>query len=800
MNSDRDDRMTTKRKGLIAKLFARRVPQIMGVYIGACWLVVEMGEWAAEQFGLAPGLVAYVFVLMIALLPSVGVLAWNHGAPGKDRSPRFEKAFVPANLVAAVIAVVAFFGYAPPGAPGSAIPPAESAVVERIVVDEAGEERTFTVAREGYHRFVLASVWQQADDTRALDWRQYAVPWLVHVVLNRDPLISTTTVYTANIANDLRDAGFPDATGEPRALALKLAERIGVQYLLRGELDAGDEGLVLTARVIEVGTGAVTGEVRVEGADLFEATARLADEVRPLLTPPNAPDDRFTKLPMQEITTSSAAALEALIEGLNRTQLDRDLDDAVTALERAREIDPTFALAHVWLHQVHRMRGDLAAATESAERALALEYKLDSELVFGIKANRIAMSGDYATAMRVLRMWTEVHPESFSAWITLAQNMLTMGDVDEARRALEAAERVDPSATRLQRMFASLETLSGDYEEAANRLRVYIQEEPGDVAARLELGGVLIHAGQSEAAMDAFREAELLADDPRLAQLRQASLHTRMGRFEAADRILNPLLAASGPPDRLAPVLAARIDRLNAAGRAADALALVEREEAALLSGLGPTTFWTRWAEWAHGAHRALGDREAAYAALARAEEALGDPMGRYLAMHRLELLIEDDASEDALQAEMERLAFFETQFTFPGAVALVEAARAKLQAHDGDTAGAVETMRVARERHRGSGLSFDLDSMESYDFELARFLYLDDQQAEARTRLDELLSKHPAHGEARLERARLAVDAGRPDDALADLEHLIAQWEEASPDYQPLIEARRLQLSVTGD
>ena len=34
--------MGEDRKGFIAELFARRVPQIMGVYIGACWLVVEI--------------------------------------------------------------------------------------------------------------------------------------------------------------------------------------------------------------------------------------------------------------------------------------------------------------------------------------------------------------------------------------------------------------------------------------------------------------------------------------------------------------------------------------------------------------------------------------------------------------------------------------------------------------------------------------------------------------------------------------------------------------------------------------
>jgi tetratricopeptide (TPR) repeat protein len=797
--------MTTEQKGFIAELFTRRVPQIMGVYIGACWLTVEMGEWAAEQLGLAPGLVAYVFVLMIALLPSVAVLAWNHGAPGRDRSPKFEKFFVPANLVAALVGVVAFFGYAPPGAPGSAIAPVESAVVERTVVDEAGEERTFTVAREGYHRFVLASFWQQAntgnetnsetetDPDAAPDWRQYAVPWLLGVALNRDPLLSVRTAYELNIANELRDAGFPDAVGEPRALAIRLAERAGLRYLLRGELSAGADGLVLTARVIDARSGEVTGEARAEGAGLIEATERLADQLRPLLTPEGAPEDRFTTLPLAEAASSSEAAIEALIEGLNRLQLRRDFEGAVEAAERAREIDPTFALVHVWLNQLYRFVGDLPAASAAAEQALTLEYKLDSEVVFAMKANRFAQSGDYPTAMRVLRMWTEVHPESFQAWITLAQNMIAMGDVEEARRALREAERVDPSATRLQRMFATVESLSGDYEEAARRLRAYIAEEPRDADARLELGRALIRAGQPEAAMDAYREAELVADDSRRPRLAQAALHVRQGRLEAADRILDPMLAAGGPPDRSVPVLMVRFDRLSAAGRDRDLLALVAAEEEALKSGLGPQGYWLRYAEWVSEANRTLGELDAAADAVTRAEEALGDPIGRFLALHRMELLMAEGAPIEALEAQVERLAFFETQFSVSGAVAMVGWARAKLASARGESAAAVAAMREARELFRESGSSLDADSMEAFDLELARLLRADGQDAEARRLLDDLLVQHPALGKARLERAALSADSGDADAARDDLERLFEQWSEASDGYAPLARARSL-------
>ena len=306
--------MAPERRGWIAELFARRVPQIVGVYIGACWMTVEIGDWVTERVGAPPDLIAYVFVLMIALLPSVAVLAWNHGAPGKDRSPRFEKLFVPANLVAALVAVVAFFGYAPPGAPGSSIPSAESAVVERTVVDETGTERTFTVARAGFHRLVFTSFYglDEGGDGDGRDWRRYAAAWLVMVALNRDPLISVVSPYRNGVASDYIEAGYPDALGEPRALAVRQAQRIGARYVVRGGLSRSDSGIRLRATVIEAESGAVTGEVEADGADLVEASAALALELRPLLAPDlDQGVQRFTRVPLAEAATPSRSDARA---------------------------------------------------------------------------------------------------------------------------------------------------------------------------------------------------------------------------------------------------------------------------------------------------------------------------------------------------------------------------------------------------------------------------------------------------------------------------------------------------------
>ena len=53
----------TSERGFFAGLLNRRVPQILGLYIGGVWLCIEIGQWLAEEFAVPARLPAYLFVL-----------------------------------------------------------------------------------------------------------------------------------------------------------------------------------------------------------------------------------------------------------------------------------------------------------------------------------------------------------------------------------------------------------------------------------------------------------------------------------------------------------------------------------------------------------------------------------------------------------------------------------------------------------------------------------------------------------------------------------------------------------------
>lgn len=787
----------------IGNLLARRVPQILGLYVGAAWLTVEMGEWVTDQLGLPGGWVLYVFLVLVVMLPSVVLLAWNHGQPGRDRWTRGEKIGLPLNgLLAAVVVTALIVGEGP--VPTSPTVYAGSAVVERTLVDETGQEQTFAVAREGFHRRIATFFWSQEDaagDGADASWESYAIAWLLNIDLGRNPLLSVLTPYSGDWIDELRSAGFEDAVGEPLSLALSLAREADVEQIIRGRFDRSDGEFRLQAEVVDVETGRIVVEHEARGESLVAAVSSLTDAVsRELFDGIERDAASFVDIRLQEASSASVEALEVMVRSFNAYHFDRDTELALESVRRAIEIDPEFALAYARLYSLLRANGQFDAAAAAIDRALALDYKLDSELVFGLKANRYAVLGDYDKAIRVLEMWTEVHPDSLQAQVTLANNLITIGRLDDAATAIQAAREIDPDDPSLDRLRFNLEKLRGNYDEAAQRLQSYIESEPQDSAARLELGSLYLLQGMFDRARRVLEDAQMVASDPFAAELQLMLLDARSGRLPEVLSDTAAALERLDRPNERSQVLMVRYRALSSAGRFNDLLDLLASNQETLTEAMPSMNVWMLVAQIRSEAYQALGRPDDAMAALEAAESRVGDPMARYMAFHRLEVLAEFSGDPDEMARQLERFRFFKTNFSYSGMQAYLRFAEALMAASQDRTGEAVERMRAAAQALRGSGVALDFYALDGFDFALARMLAEDGSNAEARSVIDDLLERHPAFGEARLLLARLHEADGRIDEARAQLDRLLQQWEGADPDYLAYQEALALRAGLDSE
>ena len=95
-------------KSLIKTLLERRIPQILGSYVVAGTSFILFIEYLIEKYQFPSFYPTLALFALIAILPSVIILAYFHGAPGKDEWTKIEKIGVPINVL--FIAGVLFFG------------------------------------------------------------------------------------------------------------------------------------------------------------------------------------------------------------------------------------------------------------------------------------------------------------------------------------------------------------------------------------------------------------------------------------------------------------------------------------------------------------------------------------------------------------------------------------------------------------------------------------------------------------------------------------------------------------------
>jgi hypothetical protein len=143
----------------------RRVLPALGVYVGACWVVIEILDRLTDRYFLSPYLTDIVFWGLYSLLPTVFLLAWTHGRPGKDRATRAEKIGIPLNLIASISLVLMVFGSKD-----------LSATAELVTVaNELGQNESHYVPKDSYRRRLAVFFFSNDSGDPALDWLQYGV-------------------------------------------------------------------------------------------------------------------------------------------------------------------------------------------------------------------------------------------------------------------------------------------------------------------------------------------------------------------------------------------------------------------------------------------------------------------------------------------------------------------------------------------------------------------------------------------------------------------------------------------------
>ncbi len=818
--------MSEKKAGFIDNLWQRRVPQIVGIYIAAVWMAVEIGDWMVERFGLPPSLTSYIFVAMIAMLPALIVVTYGHGAPGKDRWTGLERAVLGINVI---VAAAALYLLVPAGSGDrvdrsvwtsdtasentSSVPPPPTPnpqpapnngvapMAKVTVMDESGVEQEFMVPREGFHRrvglFILESETVAEDEA----WLAYGLPWLMAEDLQRSPLLSANTrLSSPGMQEYFRQRGFGERKPVPRSLALKYASERNYSAALFGRYQRDADGnLVLEVSAIDPETGESLGEaVRASAADWLTAVDSVTSELRDQIAVSNprsgqlVADER-----LRDYLSNDFNAVRQLIESFAAVAFDNNYPLAIELANAAAAADPTFADANARLAQLYRLSGRNAEAAAAINAALQHDYKLYSETKFGLQANRYALQQDIPKVLEALKLWTQVHPNSVQAFNLLRWNSMAFGELDVAEQAAKRVLELDPSDLQQLRALAQIQTMRGDLEGAQRWLEQYMEQKPADVGARLQLARNKIRQGLLGQARSDFEAAALIDSNNLAGELGVADLDIRAGQFNRANQRLLALLERANTDRQRVEVLQVYANYYLTNGQIGKLIDTYLEMETLAASYDVPISVIFTYSFPRAFYHAAVGQFDTADSILAKLEEELEPPFDDYLAFGHM-AVAEKTEDRARYEAAFGRIKAFNEQISNPLNDSFLLAGDAQLAVWDGDFGRSANLFEQAIEQLSTSVVGAEsMDQIDSFGLKLAQCARMAGNFDSAAGQLDELLQRFPVWPEARIERARVLIGQSSIAEARSELDEVLATLSSADDSYDLLNAARSLRTEL---
>jgi TolB-like protein/Flp pilus assembly protein TadD len=380
-------------------------------------------------------------------------------------------------------------------------------------------------------------------------------------------------------------------SGDSRAVRQRgeVARTIDVDTIVEGSLRPADDGLAVSVRVVQAGSGTVlwSETFNAQLRTLLDTERMIASRVAEALR------SRFTGA-SRAGPTPPADALEAYFRGWqeyyglspNPTRLARD------QFARAVALAPDFAQAQAALGYVTGLLGTsyreipIADAIAEAERLGELARSLDPTYGFAealLGWVRATGHWDWSGAEVHYRRAIELNPSDANTRALYSQLLMANNRLEPALSEARIAQRLEPlNSARISTVAICLYYLRR-YEEAIAEDNLLLAANPSSAIAHLGLGRFLAQMGQYDEAVAMIRSGPNRDVPPVQAEL--ARILYLAGQHDAADRITLTLRQAFAEgrlsPDQLAFVEVAR-------GRHDDALALLRDAVDARL----PSVIW----------------------------------------------------------------------------------------------------------------------------------------------------------------------------------------------------------------
>jgi Flp pilus assembly protein TadD len=217
------------------------------------------------------------------------------------------------------------------------------------------------------------------------------------------------------------------------------------------------------------------------------------------------------------------------------------LDEAISHLQKAVEIQPGFAEAYNNLGNALRQRGQTDLAIAHFQKALQLEP--NNAPAYGNLGSALLEKGQVNEAIAQFRKALQVEPTQVDLLNNLAYALLRNGQGNQAIALLQTAIELRPRFADAHNNLGNLLIQSGQVDEAIACYRKALELQPNNAPAHSNLGRALLQKGQLNEALPQFQMATQLSPNSAEVENDLAGALIQGGKLDEARIHLQKALA-----------------------------------------------------------------------------------------------------------------------------------------------------------------------------------------------------------------------------------------------------------------
>jgi serine/threonine protein kinase/tetratricopeptide (TPR) repeat protein len=343
----------------------------------------------------------------------------------------------------------------------------------------------------------------------AYDYLQRAIPNLLITNLENTGLFDVAT--WERMQDVLKQMGVKPAPIIDSELGFELCRREGIKAIAIGSFTKAGDVFRTDVKVLDAESKRILKSANVKGTGVDSILDSQIDDLSREMSLGLGIDKAQVEaapLKVKDITTPSLEAYDYFLKGKAAYNLV-DWGEAKKNLTKALEIDPTFAMAYVYLAWANYNTGDIKAQNETIEKAMALSNKTSQK-------DRLYLEAGYALFIQqnldkhsaLLKELVRKYPDEKWAFHYLGDFlMMIQSDFPGAVSQYEKWHKLDPQNPNAMSHIISASALMGDFQKAAEYIKLHDAVAPPDPYNMSVQGMMYALMGQFDKAFAKYKEA-----------------------------------------------------------------------------------------------------------------------------------------------------------------------------------------------------------------------------------------------------------------------------------------------------